>query len=122
MAEALSMDISPYVAGNKSKIEAKEQRRLNYYAEACEKAKKVALALSSAFPDVEVYLFGSLTTDLFEEESDIDIAVKGLPEEQYFKAYRIAENIAEPIPLDFIQLEFAQDSMKERIIRDGVRL
>ncbi|MHB1405411.1 MAG: nucleotidyltransferase family protein [Desulfitobacteriaceae bacterium] len=89
---------------------------------ACEKAKKVALALSNAFPNVEVYLFGSLTTDLFEEESDIDIAVKGLPEAQYFKAYRIAENIAEPIPLDFIQLEFAQDSMKERIIRDGVRL
>ncbi|CAA7602776.1 Nucleotidyltransferase domain protein [Acididesulfobacillus acetoxydans] len=116
------MDISPYVAGNQAKIEAEEQQRLNHYAEAREKAKKVALALSSAFSGVEVYLFGSLTTDLFEEESDIDIAVKGLSEEQYFKAYKIAENIAEPIPLDFIQLEFAQDRIKERIMRDGVRL
>ncbi|KLU60982.1 nucleotidyltransferase domain protein [Peptococcaceae bacterium CEB3] len=77
MAEALSVDISPYVAGNRAKIEAEEQHRLNHYAEAREKAKKVALALSSAFPGVEIYLFGSLTTDLFEEESDIDIAVKG---------------------------------------------
>ena len=31
-------------------------------------------------------------------------------------AYKIAENIAEPIPLDFIQLEFAQDRMRERAI------
>lgn len=33
-----------------------------------------------------------------------------------------ARDIVEPIPIDFIQFEFAQDSMKERIERDGVRL
>jgi len=55
-------------------------------------------------------------------ETDIDIAVKGLLEEHYFKAYRIAEDITEPIPIDFIQFEFAQKSMRERIERDGVRL
>lgn len=116
------MDITPYVAGNKSKIEVEEQRRLNYYKEAYEKAERVAKALRDAFPNVEVYLFGSLTTDFFELDSDIDIAVKGLPEEHYLNAYRIAEDMAEPIPIDFIQLEFAQDSIKERIVRDGVRL
>ncbi|MFZ3101977.1 MAG: nucleotidyltransferase domain-containing protein [Desulfitobacteriaceae bacterium] len=116
------MDISPYVAGNKLKIEGEEQKRLYYYLEAREKAEKVAKALRDSFPNVEVYLFGSLTTDMFELGSDIDIAVKGLLEEHYFKAYRIAEDIVEPIPLDFIQFEFAQDSMKERIVRDGVRI
>jgi Nucleotidyltransferase domain. len=120
--EALAMDISPYVAGNKYKIEVEEQKRLNYCKEAREKAEKAAKTLRDSFPDVEVYLFGSLTTDMFELDSDIDIAVKGLPEEHYFKAYRIAEDILEPIPLDFIQFEFTQDSMKERIVRDGVRI
>jgi len=116
------MDITPYIRGNKLKIDAEEQSRLNFREEAFRKAQKVALALNEAFPNVEVYLFGSLTTNLFEVDSDIDIAVKGLPEEQYFDAYRMAENITEPIPLDFVQFEFAQNSMKERIMRDGVRL
>ena len=117
-----TMDISSYVEGNKLKIEHEERRRLDFHKEACEKAEKVANALRHSFPNIEVYLFGSLTTDRFELESDIDIAVKGLLEEHYFKAYRIAEDIAEPIPIDFIQFEFAQDSMRERIVRDGVRI
>ena len=72
------MDISPYVVGNRSKNEFEEQKRLNYYKEAREKAGKVAEALRDSFPNVEVYLFGSLATDMFELGSDIDIAVKGL--------------------------------------------
>ena len=116
------MDISPYVVGNKLNIEAEELRRQNYYKEARKKAEKAAKVLCDEFPNVEVYLFGSLTTEMFELESDIDIAVKGLLEEHYYKAYRIAEDIVEPIPIDFIQFEFVQDSMQERIVRDGVRL
>ena len=116
------MDISPYVAGIKLNIEAEELKRQNYYKVARVKAEKAAKALCDEFPNVEVYLFGSLTTEMFELESDIDMAVKGLPEEHYFKAYRIAEDIVEPMPIDFIQFEFAQDCMKERIMRDGVRL
>ncbi|KUO75021.1 MAG: hypothetical protein APF81_12245 [Desulfosporosinus sp. BRH_c37] len=116
------MDITPYVVGNKSRIEVQEQRRLTYYKKAHEIAEKIAKALREEFPDVEVYLIGSLTTDLFDIDSDIDIAVKQLAEEDFFKAYRIAEDIAEPFPLDFIQFEFAQQSMKERIARDGVRI
>lgn len=116
------MDITPYVVGNKSRIEVEEQRLLTYYKEAHETAERIARALREKFPDVEVYLIGSLTTDSFDLDSDIDIAVKQLPEEDYFKAYRIAEDIADPFPLDFIQFEFAQESMKERIVRDGVRI
>lgn len=57
----------------------------------------MARALRAAFPNVEVYLFGSLTTEMFELESDIDIAVKGLLEEHYYKAYRIAEDIVDSL-------------------------
>lgn len=117
-----AMDISSYVAGNKLKIKVEEQIRLDFYNVAREKAEKIAKALRDSFPNIEDFLFGSLTTDMFELESDIDIAVKGLPEENYFKASRIAEDIAEPIPLDLIQFEFAQESMQERIVRDGVRI
>ncbi|SHI32856.1 nucleotidyltransferase family protein [Desulfosporosinus lacus] len=116
------MDITPYVEGHKSRIKDEEQRRLTYYKKAYERAEKIAEALREEFPNIEVYLIGSLTTNAFDLDSDIDIAVKQLAEEDYFKAYRIAEDIAEPFPLDFIQFEFAQESMKERILRDGVRV
>lgn len=73
-----------YVIGNKSRIEVEEQRRLAYYKEAYETAVEIAKALRVRFPDVEVYLIGSLTTDSFDLDSDIDIAVKQLLEEDYY--------------------------------------
>ena len=51
-----SMDISSYVAGNKLRIKVEEQRRLDFYKEAREKAEKVAKALRDLFPNIEVYL------------------------------------------------------------------
>ena len=34
-----------------------------------------------------VYLFGSMVTGKIHENSDIDIGIKGLPPEKFFKAY-----------------------------------
>ena len=34
----------------------------------------------------EVYVFGSVMTDRFDEYSDIDLAVVGLPDERFFRA------------------------------------
>jgi len=122
LMEALAMDITPYVLGNKERIKLEEKRRLNYYRKGCYAAKRIAKALREEYPYVEVYLIGSLTNDSFDLDSDIDIVVKRLPEEHFYKAYRIAEDIAEPIPIDFIQFEFAKESMQARIVRDGVRI
>lgn len=43
-------------------------------------------------------------------------------EELFFEGYELAENITAPIPLDFVQLEFVSNSMRERSLRAGVRL
>ena len=34
-----------------------------------------------------VFLFGSLVTGIIHDKSDIDIGIKGLPPENFFKAY-----------------------------------
>jgi len=60
-----SMDISSYVAGNKLRIKVEEQRCLDFYKEARAKAEKIAKALRDLFPNIKVYLFGSLTTEMF---------------------------------------------------------
>jgi len=112
-----AMDISSYVVGNKLKIKVEEQRRLDFYREAYEKAEKVAKALRDSFPNIEVYLFGSLTTDMFELESDIDIAVKELLEEDYFKAYRIAEDIAESFSMISYNLNLRIETLMRAELR-----
>lgn len=116
------MDITPYMIGHKQKIEEEERERQCFSEETKKKAKIIAVALSTEFPGVETWLFGSLATGLYNLESDIDIAIKGLEEEDYFKAWKIAESICQNISIDLVQFEYAPIFLQERIKREGVRL
>ena len=49
-----------------------------------------ALAVLCSFGTKEVYLFGSLTSDSWREDSDIDLAVSGMAPELYLKAHALA--------------------------------
>ena len=49
-------------------------------------AKQAASLLKEEFGATQVILFGSLLTETFHESSDIDLAVMGLSEKQYFQA------------------------------------
>lgn len=74
------MGTSPYLAGHLKRIaeeDAKTQERLEI---ARTKAEQIADALRKEFPGVEVLLFGSLATGQFGLDSDIDLAVRGLPD------------------------------------------
>lgn len=116
------MGTSPYLAGHLKRIAEEEARTQERLRVAQAKAEQIAMALRKEFPGVEVVLFGSLATGQFELDSDIDLAVKGLPEEHYLKAYGIAESIADPIKVDIVQLEFPRESLRSNIERDGVIL
>ena len=51
-----------------------------------EDIKKATYLLKTA-GSKNVYLFGSMVTGKIREDSDIDIGVKGLPPEDFFKVY-----------------------------------
>ena len=57
-----------------------------------EQIAKAAAALKKAGAR-EVYVFGSAITERFTEESDIDLAVSGLPPERFFRAMGVAARI-----------------------------
>ena len=57
-----------------------------------------------AFGAREVYLFGSAASGTSREESDIDLAVSGLPPEKFFKAMGAARRILHR-PLDLVDLD-----------------
>lgn len=65
--------------------------------------ERVAMALK-AFGAREVYVFGSIARNVIRPDSDIDIAVSGLPPEVFFKAMSDAEDVAGR-PLDLVDLD-----------------
>jgi predicted nucleotidyltransferase len=56
----------------------------------------------------EVYLFGSLVTGNIHESSDIDLGIKGLPPEEFFKTYsKLYLNLSHKV--DLVDFDDKQD-------------
>jgi predicted nucleotidyltransferase len=70
-----------------------------------------AISILKAEGSSEIYLFGSLCTDEWTENSDIDLATRGIKAESFFSVYsrigRELEHDLDLIDLDH-ELEFAQ--------------
>ena len=63
----------------------------------------------------EVYLFGSAAKGMLRENSDLDLAVSGLPPERFFRALARAANLLRR-PVDLIDLD--EDSAFTRYLKD----
>jgi predicted nucleotidyltransferase len=63
-----------------------------------------AAAALKAFGAKEVYVFGSAATGTMREDSDIDLAVSGLPPEVFFKAMGAASDVLKR-PFDLLDLD-----------------
>jgi predicted nucleotidyltransferase len=63
-----------------------------------------AAAALKAFGAKEVYVFGSAATGTMHEDSDIDLAVSGLPPEVFFKAMGAASDVLKR-PFDLLDLD-----------------
>lgn len=75
--------------------------------------------LKEEFNPQEVILFGSLRGDApWHEKSDIDIGVKGLSYQEWWRAYEIIEKIAPSwLNIDLIQLEDVPPYVRNRILQ-----
>jgi predicted nucleotidyltransferase len=72
---------------------------------------------------VAVYLFGSvLDPDQFRLDSDLDLAVRGVPSDRYYEAWRLAEAAAGVGQLDLIRLEDASEWLAAEVQAHGERL
>lgn len=66
----------------------------------------------------EAKLFGSLAAGDVSSDSDLDLAVRGLPPERYFEALAdVMERIGGPV--DLVRIEEATGSLRERIEEEG---
>lgn len=85
--------------------------------------REAATALKARFGARRVVLFGSLAHEgWFASDSDVDLAVEGLRGDDYWQAWRLAEDIIGDRPVDFIEIETSSESLQLAIQRYGVEL
>jgi len=56
----------------------------------------------------KVYLFGSLINGKTNEMSDIDIGIKGLPDEKFFRVYSAVNHVSD-ISVDLVDFDDSND-------------
>jgi predicted nucleotidyltransferase len=112
----------------RSTWKARELRKCSEESARRESARKRAEAVAALLKDrysvKEVWLLGSLAWGKhFSARSDIDLYVAGLTgEADYWEVLSQAEWVAAPFPLQLILAEGAPPSLKERVLKEGVRL
>ena len=84
-------------------------------------AHEVATLLYEQFNASRVFVFGSLTEPMgFGKGSDIDIAVSGLSDDAYNKAYGKVVYFDAPFKIDFINLDRSKGLFRERIKHQAI--
>jgi predicted nucleotidyltransferase len=82
-------------------------------------AERLSQLLAEKFGVEAVYLFGSLVwSDIHTPETDIDLAVSGLPNEQFLEAVSYLERESK-FPIDLVDLSKVSDHLRQRILTEG---
>jgi predicted nucleotidyltransferase len=89
--------------------------------DAMEEAQRLASLLSERFKFEAIYLHGSLLSGKFRRHSDIDLIIKGLKMEDFFKAYAflIKESKYE---IDLKPFEDLKEDFKESVLAKGMKI
>ncbi len=90
-----------------AKLEERRRSGLNL-------AKQAVSLLKEEFGVTQVILFGSLLTETFHESSDIDLAVMGLPEKQYFQAVGSLLGLGD-FDFDLVEMQHARPEIVQAI-------
>ncbi len=111
-----------YIRAWKKRIIEKQKERAHLRRRAYQEAQALANILYTKYSATDVYLFGSLLEEeRFNENSDIDLAVKGLSGSIFFEA--VGELLLDTkFPLNLIPLKNCQESLRKKIITTGERL
>ena len=111
-----------YIKAWKKRIIEKQKEREHLRKRAYQEAQALANILYTKYSADNVYLFGSLLErQRFNENSDIDLAVEGLPDGIFFEAAGELLLRTE-FPLNLVPLRNCRESLREKIATTGERL
>ena len=102
------------------KLTASEQQERE---QLLDRVREAAAILKRQFGAKRVVLFGSLAdTTWFAPVSDVDLAVEGLSNDVYWKAWKAVEDVIGNRSVDLVEIETAKESLVKAIQRYGVEL
>ena len=111
------MDLEPYVARQRAIARhAAAQRQATAGAARARLPELVARLVG--FGATKVVVFGSLVRGELDVDSDVDVAVRGLPAARHFEAMSAAA-AAMQRPVDVVRLEEAPPTLASRVDADG---
>jgi predicted nucleotidyltransferase len=112
-----------YRQAARRRIQARRRTRDRRRDRAWQLARRAATLLKEEFGATRVAVFGSLVQSrLFHLRSDIDLAVWGLPERDYYRAVGRLLSLDPDISFDLIEVEFASQRLRKRIQLEGKQL
>lgn len=104
----------------KAKAEQGQRQRLEH---ARIVAHQAAALLKTQFGARRVILFGSVAQGrLFHRDSDIDLAVEGIPVRDFWQAWSALDTIADEFEIDLLDIETASSRLMAALEQEGVEL
>ena len=85
-------------------------------------AKKLAEELINRFGAKNVFLFGSLARGDFSKWSDIDMAVRGIPSKDFYRAVAFASGFSKVWKIDLVDTDDCSEDLQGIILKEGIRL
>ncbi len=114
-------EMAQYRQSYKEREKQKKLKLGERYREAWETARKAAEILYGRYRAKKVAIFGSLRSDkLFNEWSDIDIAVWGIEPELYYKAVAETISLSPIFKIDIVDPDDCSESLKRLIEKEGI--
>lgn len=105
----------------KSVLKEREKKRGVLRHCAIEEAKRLTALLRERFEFDSIYICGSILSDRFSLRSDIDMVIKGLKMEDFFKAYAFLIKEGR-YKVDLKPFEDLTEDFKKKILAGGLKI
>jgi len=108
----------------RKRLEEEEKKLLDIrYEKALNLAKEISEILYKKYKAKKVLLVGSLKDkELFTKWSDIDLAVSGISDKDYFKAISEVLSLNTDFKIDIIDLDSCEEEIRLSLEREGILL
>ena len=105
----------------KTVLKEREKKKEVLRQEAIAEVQKLVSLLRKRFQFESIYICGSILTDNFSSHSDIDMVIKGLRVEDFFKAHAFLLKESK-YEIDLKPFEDLKEDFKEKILTRGMKV
>ena len=105
----------------KTVLKEREKKKEVLRQDAIAEIQRLASLLRRRFQFEAIYICGSILTENFSSRSDIDIVIKGLRVEDFFKAHAFLIKECR-YEIDLKPFEDLTEDFKEKVLRRGMKV